>query len=159
MLGSSAVSLLSLAAVFPATLALPAWGPPWSAPWGYHTTTTWTYPEATPRWSYPASLPTTGYSTSMSYPTATGTAMGTATGTGYAYPTGWKLNKRGAEKLALEKREAFEGPRQGVWPHHWPAPYSCTEGWGSTGFATGSGYATGSGTGYAWPTATGSYLW
>ncbi|KAK5168820.1 uncharacterized protein LTR77_006129 [Saxophila tyrrhenica] len=98
--------------------------------------------------------PPTGTPTSMSFPpapTAPG-PIGTATGsgTGYPYPT-YMSNKREAEALAREKRDAFEGPRQGHFPHYWPAPSP------SSGGPMPTAGPTGTGTAGPFPTATGSY--
>ncbi|KAK3058220.1 hypothetical protein LTR09_001298 [Extremus antarcticus] len=156
MPGSSIASILSLAVLLPAALAMPF--SPWGAPHHYpnppyYTTTT----------SSVASAPPTGIPSSSipfpTAPTATGTGpigTGTGTGTGYPYPT-YTVNKREADALALEKRDAFQGPRQGHFPHYWPASSPCSNGLTPTAGPTGTGYATGTGTAFPYPTATGGW--
>ena len=142
MAKSTTLSAFALALLLPSTLALPFDGNPpwpfpynsWSSTWSstpYPTMTSWTASGTIgsgtgTAYSYSsATVYSTGYSTGFptSYLCSSGMALSTGasgTATGWSYPTGYWINKREAEALAKDKRDAFEAPRRREFPHHYP---------------------------------------
>ena len=157
MAKSTTLSALALALLLPSTLAVPFGGNynPWSSTWSstpYPTMTSWTVSGTigsgtVTAYSYSSATGySTGYSTGFptSYSYSSGTALSTGvsgTATGWSSPTGYWINKREAEALAKDKRDAFEAPRRREFPHHYP--YSSS--WGCSESTAGPTYPTATG--------------
>lgn len=81
-----------------------------------------------PTWSAASTGLPAETSSGILYPIATGTVTPTVTAsaTGRTYAARWWLDRNEAELLALEKRRAFQGPRQHHHPHSYPYSPGCT---------------------------------